>query len=159
MCRSCREDAVFNFEAVKCIPSSNCQPWQPYVTLVLVVIFQLVLGFGIVIGLKASFKTGIGHLYGPLFLIAVLRLIPFGYYKEYVQLKFIVSIFQSILLLNLEIFGVELLSPFSWSIYYCSCTIINSITSSILSKTILVSTEFTSSSYLSPDSSFLLVCF
>ena len=105
LCRSCRESAVFSFEAVKCIPSSNCQSWQPYVTLLLVVIFQLVLGFGIVIGLKASFKTGIGHLYGPLFFIAVLRLIPFGYYKEYIQLKFIVSIFQSVLLLNLEIFG------------------------------------------------------
>ena len=105
LCRGCREDAVFSFEAVKCIPSSNCQPWQPYVISVLVVIFQLILGFGIVIGLKASFKTGIGHLYGPLFFIAVLRLIPFGYYKEYVQLKFTVSIFQSILLLNLEIFG------------------------------------------------------
>ena len=105
LCRSCREDAVFSFEAVKCIPSSNCQPWQPYVTLVLVVIFQLVLGFGIIMGLKASFKTGIGHLYGPLFFIAVLRLIPFGYYKEYVHLKYIVSIFQSVLLLNLEIFG------------------------------------------------------
>ena len=44
-------------------------------------------------------------MYGPLFFIAVLRLIPFGYYKEYVQLKFTVSIFQSVLLLNLEIFG------------------------------------------------------
>ena len=105
LCRSCREDAVFSFEAVNCIPSSNCEPWQPYVTLVLVVVFQLVLGFGIVIGLKASFKTGIGHLYGPLFFIAVLRLVPFGYYKEYVQLEFTVSIFQSILLLNLEVFG------------------------------------------------------
>ena len=105
LCRSCREDAVFSFEAVNCIPSSNCEPWQPYVTLVLVVVFQLVLGFGIVIGLKASFKTGIGHLYGPLFFIAVLRLVPFGYYKEYVQLEFTVSIFQSVLLLNLEVFG------------------------------------------------------
>ena len=105
LCRSCREDAVFSFEAVKCIPSSNCQPWQTYVTSVFVVIFQLVLGFVIIMGLKASFKTGIGHLYGPLFFIAVLRLIPFGYYKEYVQLKFTVSIFQSILFLNLEIFG------------------------------------------------------
>ena len=105
LCRSCREDAVFSFEAVNCIPSSNCKPWQPYVTLVLVVVFQLVLGFGIVILLKASFKTGIGHLYGPLFFIAVLRLVPFGYYKQYVQLKFTVSIFQSVLLLNLEVFG------------------------------------------------------
>ena len=105
LCRSCREDAVFSFESVNCIPSSNCKPWQPYVTLVLAVVFQLVLGFGIVILLKASFKTGIGHLYGPLFFIAVLRLIPFGYYKEYVQLEFTVSIFQSILLLNLEVFG------------------------------------------------------
>ena len=105
LCRSCREDAVFSFEAVNCIPSSNCKPWQPYVTLVLVVVFQLVLGFGIVIGLKASFKTGIGHLYGPLFFIAVLRLVPFGYYKEYDQLEFIISIFQSVLLLNLEVFG------------------------------------------------------
>ena len=105
LCRGCREGAVFSFEAVKCIPSSNCQPWQPYVTLVLATIFQLVLGFVIIIGLKASFKTGIGHLYGPLFFIAVLRLIPFGYYKEYVQLNFTTSIFQSILLLNLEIFG------------------------------------------------------
>ena len=105
LCRSCREDAVFSFESVKCIPSSSCEPWQPYVTSVLVIVFQLVLGFGIVIVLKASFKTGIGHLYGPLFFIAVLRLIPFGYYKEYVQLQFTVSIFQSILLLNLEVFG------------------------------------------------------
>ena len=105
LCRSCREDAVFSFEAVNCVPSSNCKPWQPYVTLVLVVVFQLVLGFGIVIGLKASFKTGIGHLYGPLFFIAVLRLVPFGYYKEYDQLEFIISIFQSVLLLNLEVFG------------------------------------------------------
>ena len=105
LCRGCREDAVFSFESVNCIPSSNCKPWQPYVTLVLVVVFQLALGFGIVILLKSSFKTGIGHLYGPLFFIAVLRLIPFGYYKEYVQLKFTVSIFQSVLLLNLEVFG------------------------------------------------------
>ena len=105
LCSNCREDAVFSFEAVNCIPSSNCEPWQPYVTSVLVVVFQLVLGFGIVIVLKASFKTGIGHLYGPLFFIAVLRLIPFGYYKEYVQLEFTVSIFQSVLLLNLEVFG------------------------------------------------------
>ena len=105
LCRSCREDAVFSFGSVNCIPSSNCKPWQPYVTLVLVVVFQLVLGFAIVIVLKASFKTGVGHLYGPLFFIAVLRLVPFGYYKEYVHLKFTVSIFQSIFLLNLEVFG------------------------------------------------------
>ena len=105
LCRSCREDAVFSFEAVNCVPSSICKPWQPYVTLVLVVVFQLVLVFGIVMGLKASFKTGIGHLYGPLFFIAVLRLVPFGYYKEYDQLEFIISIFQSVLLLNLEVFG------------------------------------------------------
>ena len=105
LCRSCREDAVFSFEAVNCILLSGCKPWQPYVTSILVVVFQLVLGFGIVIGLKASFKTGIGHLYGPLFFIAVLRLVPFGYYNEYVQLKFTVSIFQSVLLLNLEAFG------------------------------------------------------
>ena len=105
LCRSCREDAVFSFEAVNCISSSNCKPWQPYVTLVLVVVFQLVLGFGIVILLKATFKTGVGHLYGPLFFIAVLRLIPFGYYKQYVQLEFTISIFQSVLLLNLEVFG------------------------------------------------------
>ena len=44
LCRHCREDAVFSFEAVNCIPSSNCKPWQPYATLVLVVVFQLVLG-------------------------------------------------------------------------------------------------------------------
>ena len=105
LCRSCREDAVFTFESVNCIPSSNCKPWQPYVTLVLVVVFQLVLGFGIVIVLKASFKTGIGHLYEPLFFIAVLRLVPFGYYKQYVQLEFTVSIFQSVLMLNLEFSG------------------------------------------------------
>ena len=105
LCRSCREDAVFSFEAVNCILSSNCKPWQPYVTSVLVVVFQLALGFGVVILLKLSFKTGIGHLYGPLFFIAVLRLVPFEYYKHYVQLEFTVSIFQSTLLLNLEVFG------------------------------------------------------
>ena len=41
LCRSCREDAVFSFEAVNCIPSSNCEPWQPYVTLVLVLYSNL----------------------------------------------------------------------------------------------------------------------
>ena len=59
-------------------------------------------GIVIVIVLKASFKTGIGHLCGPLFFFAVLRLVPF---KECVHLEFTVSIFQSILLLNLEVFG------------------------------------------------------
>ena len=73
--------------------------WQPYVISVLI---YVVMWFVIIMGLKASFKTGIGHLYGPLFFIPILRPIPFGYYKEYVQLKFTISIFQ---LLNLEIFG------------------------------------------------------
>ena len=40
LCRNCREDAVFSFEAVKCIPLSNCKLWQPYIISVLVVILQ-----------------------------------------------------------------------------------------------------------------------
>ena len=47
LCGSCREDAVFSFEAVNCTPSPNCKLWQPYVTLVLIVVFQFLLGLGL----------------------------------------------------------------------------------------------------------------
>ena len=56
LCKNCEKDSVFSFEAFKCIPSSN---WQPFVILIAAVLFQLVLGFGIVIGLTfaAAFVT------------------------------------------------------------------------------------------------------
>ena len=105
MCMDCRDGASFSFEGIHCISGELCKPWQPYLLLILVISFQLLLSFMIKFAISIKFSSGLGFLYGPLFFLAVINHLPFGYYAEYYKLKIIVSIFTSVFLLNMEIFG------------------------------------------------------
>ena len=105
MCKSCRDDASFSFEAIQCIPADKCKPWQPYIILFLVITFQLLLSIAIKVAINLQMESGVGFLYGPLFYLAVINHLPFVYFKEYYQLKVVISIFTSVFLLNMEVFG------------------------------------------------------
>lgn len=97
--------ATFSFEARQCVSNSQCRPWQPYVTLLLVVLFQLLLAFAIKLAANIRELNGLGFLYGPLFYLAVINHLPFSFYAEYYKLDVLISIFTSVFLLNVEIFG------------------------------------------------------
>ena len=105
LCRGCREGAVFTFEAVKCIPVSHCHEWHPYIVILCAIAFQLLLSFLIIASLKTRYKTGIGHIYGPVFFLSLMKILPFGSDKSLYNLKIVLSLFQSIALLNLEVIG------------------------------------------------------
>lgn len=105
MCSSCKDTAIFSFEGIQCIPLDQCKLWQPYVLLVLVIFFQLGLALLIKLMLNIKFTNGLGFLYSPLFFVAVINQMPFGFHANFYVLKIIVSLFSSILLLNMEVFG------------------------------------------------------
>lgn len=105
MCASCQDGATFSFEGALCIPMEQCKPWQPYTLLVLVIVFQLLLVIVVKVLISIKFSFGLGYLYGPLFFIAVLNHLPFNYYAEFYPLKIITTLYTSIFLLNMEIFG------------------------------------------------------
>ena len=105
LCARCNNEATLSFEGMQCIPLKNCKPWQPYLLLVLVILFQLVLSALIIILISTTFSFGLGYLYGPLFFIAVINRLSFGYYAEFHMLKVITSFYTSVFLLNMEVFG------------------------------------------------------
>ena len=104
-CSACQKYAVATFEAIQCIPLDMCEPWQPYIILLLCVLFQLVLSFLIVIALRKNLVGETSYLYGPLLFIAVLDQLPFVFDESYYVLKSIISFYTSVFLLNLEVFG------------------------------------------------------
>ena len=105
LCTRCNNEAAMSFQGVQCVPLSKCRPWQPYIILVLVILFQLLLSLLIIIIISTTFSFGLGYLYGPLFYIAVISRLSFGYYAEFYVLKIITSFYTSVFLLNMEIFG------------------------------------------------------
>ena len=105
LCRGCSENATFSFEAIQCVANSQCKPWQPYVTLLLVVLFQLFIALFIEVAVNIKLLNGLGFLYGPLFYLAVINHLPFSYYAEYYRLNILISVFTSVFLLDMELFG------------------------------------------------------
>lgn len=103
LCKECANGATSTFEAALCIPDDKCEPWQPYVLIFLAVIFQLLLSLALMYIVR-YFKE-IGLLYGPLFFVAVINHLPFGYYLKFYELKVILSIFSSYLLVDFAAFG------------------------------------------------------
>ena len=105
LCSNCRDGATFSFEGLLCIENERCEPWQPYMLLILVILFQFILSYTIQLFLSIQTFCGIGFLSGPLFYLAVVNNLPLAYFEEYYHLKTIVSFFTSVFLLNMEVFG------------------------------------------------------
>ena len=107
MCRSCKENCIFTFGASKCILSSDCkEEWQPYLIISLAVAGQIALALVLICSVGKS-KSGVGYLYGPLFFFAVYKLLPLShsYLQNTSPLEYTVSLYESILLLDLDILG------------------------------------------------------
>ena len=105
LCSNCRDGATLSFEGLHCIDNNECEPWQPYMILILVVIFQLILSYTIQLFLSIQNVHGIGFLFGPLFFLAVVNVFPLENYDDFYYLKILISLFTSIFLLNMEVFG------------------------------------------------------
>ena len=105
LCTGCHSDSQPTFEGIRCVPKKYCKEWHPYLTLALAITFQLILAFAIVVAIRKNLVGESVYLYGPLFFICVLEKQPFDFTDSYSTLKFIVSIYGSIFLLNLELFG------------------------------------------------------
>ena len=105
MCRGCQKQAVFTFGASKCVSLSGCEKWMPYTVLSLAVVFQIALVMFIFLFLKHNGRFGVGYLYGPLFFLAVYKLLPLSFVSPYAPLDIVISVYHSILFLDLSIFG------------------------------------------------------
>ena len=105
MCRGCQKQAVFTFGASKCVSLSSCKKWMPYTVLSLAVVFQIALVMFIFLFLKRNSRFGVGYLYGPLFFLAVYKLLPLSFVSLYAPLDIVVSLYHSILFLDLSIFS------------------------------------------------------
>ena len=102
LCTGCRLGFNFTFQAVQCVPKdhSHCANWMPPTILLLSVAFQFALAFSLVMALRLKMGLGSGFLYGPLFYLAVINHLPFGYLKQFSVLQTIISTYSSVFLLT-----------------------------------------------------------
>lgn len=105
LCRSCKSKAVFTFGASNCLLKSNCHTnWQPYTLLVTATGVQMFITI-VMIFLRPATKFGVGYLYGPLFFLSMYKTLPINHtlVQDGSRLDIILSLYQSILLLDLDI--------------------------------------------------------
>ena len=102
LCTGCAHNKLPTYGALQCIDSDKCAKWHPYVLLLLNTVIPFIDGVFLIIVIRLKLSIGSGYLYGPLFYLAVLNLIPFTSYN---MLNKIVSFYVSTFLLKLEILG------------------------------------------------------
>ena len=106
LCFGCRNDYEFTFQAVRCIPRTQCSPWQPAVLIFFTLLYQFTTISFIVVALRMKLKVGSGILYGPLFALVVANLLLNSCYSaNVVTLQVAVTTVSSLLQLNPEFFG------------------------------------------------------
>ena len=86
-----------------CIHKSKCSYWQPYILLLLSIILPFINGIFLIVVVRLKLSIGSGYLYGPLFYLATLTLIPF---TSYSTLNRIASPIATILLLQYQSLGL-----------------------------------------------------
>ena len=107
MCRSCTRNSSFTFGATRCLKMSECRGnWQPFVVILLAVVGQVVLTVFLIYS-KFVTESGVGYLYGPLFFLAVYKLLPISHSLTHTsfRLDIVFSFYQSILFMDLDILG------------------------------------------------------
>ena len=102
LCTGCADNKVPTYGALRCIDSDKCAKWHPYLLISLNIVIPFVNGVLLIIIIRLKLSIGSGYLYGPLFYLAVLNLIPF---TSYSTLNTIVSSFFATLLIKLEFLG------------------------------------------------------
>ena len=102
LCTGCAHNKLPTYGALQCIDSDKCAKWHPYVLLSFNIAIPFIYGVFLMIAIRLKLSVGSGYLYGPLFYLAILNLIPLS---SYPTLNTIVSSFVATFLLKFEILG------------------------------------------------------
>ena len=106
LCKSCAEDYQYTFLSVSCVASRTCEWWQPYLVLVITLVFQLMIAVALMIVVRFKIATGSGFLYGPMLFLAVISHLPLDTDPNLFNLKTFILIITAVPLLNPEPFGL-----------------------------------------------------
>ena len=106
LCKSCAEDYQYTFLSVSCVASSTCEWWQPYLVLVITLVFQLMISMALMSIVRFKIAAGSGILYGPMLFLAVISHLPLDTDPNLFILKTFILIITAVPLLNPEPFGL-----------------------------------------------------
>ena len=101
LCTGCALNKLPTYGALQCIDSNKCTRWHPYILMLLNIAIPFIDGVFLMIVIRLKLNIGSGYLYGPLFYLAVLNLVP----TSYSTLNTIISSFVATLLLQLKFLG------------------------------------------------------
>ena len=102
LCTGCAHKKLPTYGALQCIDSDKCAKWHPYILLLLNIVIPFIDGVVLIAVVRLKMGIGSGYLYGPLFYLAVLNLMPI---TSYGILGTIISSFVATLLLQFRILG------------------------------------------------------
>ena len=106
LCKTCAENYQYTFLSVSCVASSTCEWWQPYLVLVITLVFQLMIAMALMIVVRFKIAAGSGILYGPMLFLAVINRLPLDSDPNLFILKTSILIITAVPLLNPEPFGL-----------------------------------------------------
>ena len=102
LCTGCADDKVPTYGALMCIDNNQCKNWHPITLLLLNIILPFMNAIFLIVVVRLKLSIGSGYLYGPLFYLATLGLIPL---TSYSTLNGIASPIVVILLLQYQSLG------------------------------------------------------
>ena len=102
LCTGCADEKVPTYGALMCIDNNECENWHPIILLLLNIILPFMNAIFLIVVVRLKLSIGSGYLYGPLFYLATLNLIPLGSYST---LNKIASPIATILLLQYQSLG------------------------------------------------------
>ena len=130
MCTKCKPNTSVTLSNIICIPSDQCHPAHPYILLIIISSWPLLVGIIIMVIVQFKEKCLSSYLYGPLFFLAVAGQIPLNLYPK---LSNILTFFVSTMLLGVRILGTVPLCFFQigpvWTyvVHYIAPTVITII--------------------------------
>ena len=107
LCRLCRPGYVFTFTALKCVANSTCEPWHPYLVVLISQVFQVVLAITLLCVVRFKVSVGSGYLYGPMLFLSITSSLSITNLRsQYSLLNSFITVVSSLPLLNIEVFGL-----------------------------------------------------
>ena len=106
LCKSCAQDYQYTFLSVSCVAISTCEWWQPYVVLVITLVFQLMIAMALMSIVRFKIAAGSGFLYGPMLFLAIISHLPLDTDPNLFFLRTFILIITAVPLLNPEPFGL-----------------------------------------------------
>ena len=100
LCTACAEGKTATYGGLQCIPSHQCKSWHPYMLLLLNILCPFVIGLLLILIIQLKLNAGSGYLYGPLFYLATVNLIPLVGW-----LNSVIKLFSATFLLKFQVLG------------------------------------------------------